>query len=240
MSWVRLDDGYPEHSKVADLTDAAFRADVEGTCFSSRSKRDGHIPSGVALRLWGRGAITELVAAGRWHEGHGCGSEDCIHGPGDGYIVHDFLEYNDPNHVRDARSNAARNAARSRWGNAENEDSAMRTYIGVGGLRSSKDKESDEFIEFYEQAYPRRSGRGAARKAWEKATRKALPSDIVAAAYRYAADPNREPAFTKHPSTWLNQECWTDDPLPPRGSGNGRVIDRSALALRRIADRRAK
>lgn len=235
MSWVRLDDGYPEHPKVADLSDAAFRADVEGTCFSSRSRRDGHIPSGVALRLWGKGPITELIAAGKWHEGRGCGSETCISGTGDGYVVHDFLAYNDPDFVRDARSNAARNAARMRWEgqaqedagrsamrNAEMPDSAMRTYIGEGGSRGSKNMESDEFIEFYEHVYPRRQGRGAARKAWVSAIRKANPQDIIAGAHRFADDPNREPAFTPHPSTWLNQERWSDDPLPPRGGHRAR------------------
>jgi hypothetical protein len=247
VSWVRLDDGYPEHPKVADLSDAAFRADVEGTCFSSRSRRDGHIPAGVALRMWGKGPITELVAAGKWHEGRGCGTETCILGTGDGYVVHDFLDYNDPEFVRDARRNAASNAARIRWSieeenraqtdarsnataNAESPDSAMRTYIGVGGS-GSKNMESPEFVEFYDKVYPRKQGRGAARKAWASAIRKANPQDILAAAHRFADDPNREPAFTPHPSTWLNQERWSDDPLPPRGGHRAKGSVQNLLAF---------
>jgi hypothetical protein len=33
---------------------------------------------------------------------------------------------------------------------------------------------------------------------------------------RYRDDPNRVQEFTKHPATWLNGDCWLDDPLPPR------------------------
>lgn len=66
-------------------------------------------------------------------------------------------------------------------------------------------------------AYPRREGKGAARKAWERAIRKADVPTIMAGVERYAADPNREQAYTAHPSTWLNQERWDDAPLPSKG-----------------------
>lgn len=73
-----------------------------------------------------------------------------------------------------------------------------------------------EFDRFW-SAYPRRAGKGDARKAWAKAIRKATPATIVEAAERYAADPNLPPAtYVPHPATWLNREGWTDEPLPPR------------------------
>jgi hypothetical protein len=39
---------------------------------------------------------------------------------------------------------------------------------------------------------------------------------VLAAAERFAADPNRDPDYTPHPATWLNQDRWDDDPLPAR------------------------
>lgn len=226
MAWVKLDDGYPEHSKVTELSDAAFRTDIEGNCFTSRSRRDGHIPSSVARRMWKSRVIEELVAARRWHDGFGCGSETCIRGDGSGYVVHDFLAYNPTAAKRNATSAAASNASRIRWGNADEEpDEGTSQALSVlgdgdgGGVEKKKASETEppEFVEFYERAYPRREGRGAARKAWAKAIAKAPPDVIIAAARRYAEDPNREPAYTAHASTWLNQERWADDPLPPRG-----------------------
>ena len=74
---------------------------------------------------------------------------------------------------------------------------------------------SQAFDAFW-SAYPRRQGKGAAKSAWKRATKKARPDRIIAAAARYRDDPNREDDFTALPSTWLNQERWDDDPLPPR------------------------
>ena len=72
------------------------------------------------------------------------------------------------------------------------------------------------FSEFY-AAYPRHTSRAAAEKSWASALERGVPPDIViAAASRYAADPNRVDEYTKHPATWLNQACWDDDPLPSR------------------------
>lgn len=69
-------------------------------------------------------------------------------------------------------------------------------------------------------AYPRATAKGDARKAWPAAVRAAGGIEaIVAGAERYAADPNRDDRFTKHPATWLRAECWADPPLPPRAAG---------------------
>lgn len=64
------------------------------------------------------------------------------------------------------------------------------------------------FDAFWE-AYPLRKARGAAVKAWGKAIMRAPPETIIAAAAAYRP---AETKFTKHPATWLNQDCWTDEP----------------------------
>ncbi|MFB9283135.1 helix-turn-helix domain-containing protein [Pseudoclavibacter helvolus] len=80
--------------------------------------------------------------------------------------------------------------------------------------------ERDFFGEFYD-AYPRPVARKAAQKAFEKAAREVAPAELVAAAQRFAADPNLpEQKFIPHPTTWLNQGRWTDSPLPSNG-GSG-------------------
>lgn len=65
------------------------------------------------------------------------------------------------------------------------------------------------------KAFPRKTAKGAARKAWDKLK----PEEQLAAiegAERFAADPNRDETFTPHPATWLHAERWSDEPLPPR------------------------
>jgi len=66
-------------------------------------------------------------------------------------------------------------------------------------------------------AYPRRDDKRRAQRAWETAIRRAPPEVIIEGAWRYAADPNRVPKFTKQPATWLNADAWLNGPLPSRG-----------------------
>jgi len=65
--------------------------------------------------------------------------------------------------------------------------------------------------------YPRKVGKDAARRAFDKAARRVGHDTITAGAHRFAADPNL-PAkeFIPHPATWLNAGRWDDEPLPPR------------------------
>jgi hypothetical protein len=73
-----------------------------------------------------------------------------------------------------------------------------------------------KFKAFWE-AYPKKRGKGAARKAWEKA--KGKPSiDTVIDAIKAQ---KRSPDWTKdggqyipNPATWLNQERWSDEVVP--------------------------
>jgi hypothetical protein len=85
--------------------------------------------------------------------------------------------------------------------------------------------------------YPRRTGKGAARKALEKAIGKTSIEEIVAGAERYRDDPNREDAFTQYPATWLNAEGWEDDPLPSRVTMGVRKLtnaEQGALLVRKF------
>lgn len=91
---------------------------------------------------------------------------------------------------------------------------------------------SQGFDEFW-VTYPKRKGKGAARKAWGLAVKKAPAEVIVAGARRYFEDPNLpEPAYIPLPATWLNQERWDDDPEPAQS--NGHKPDRFVEQARRL------
>ena len=105
-------------------------------------------------------------------------------------------------------------------------------------VRKPVDDHDENFAAFW-AAYPRKVAKGSARKAWSRAVLAADPSVIVAGAVRYASDPNREEAFTAHPSTWLNGERWLDDPLPNRDSRADRKVNEVEEMIRRAAQRDA-
>lgn len=69
------------------------------------------------------------------------------------------------------------------------------------------------FVRFWE-LYPRRVGKGAARKAWAKAVKTTEPDAILDGVRRYVAAGLPESRFIPYPSTWLNGEHWTDEFAP--------------------------
>lgn len=87
---------------------------------------------------------------------------------------------------------------------------------GAGAPRSPY---TDEFEHVY-SLYPIKVSKGEAFKAFKKAKKQISTDVIEAGVIRYRDDPNRDPQFTKHFSTWLNQGCWDDGPLPPRHNGD--------------------
>ena len=78
-----------------------------------------------------------------------------------------------------------------------------------------------EFDRFYE-AYPRKVNRAGAQKAWEKlnpqpALVDRIMGDIAQRLYEGHWDANKEKQFIPHPSTYLNQQRWTDEITPRNG-----------------------
>jgi hypothetical protein len=83
--------------------------------------------------------------------------------------------------------------------------------------KSIKSVSEGSFFESFWEVYPRKVGKGAARKAHRNALKRASAEEILAGAKRFAAS-RPDPEFTKHPSTWLNADCWLDE--PDRKPGN--------------------
>jgi hypothetical protein len=68
------------------------------------------------------------------------------------------------------------------------------------------------FEQFWE-IFPRRVGKGTAKKAFKHAANRASFAEILDGARRYAKEcVGRETQYIKHPSTWLNADCWLDEP----------------------------
>lgn len=113
MPWVRFDDQFPYHRKVARLSDQAFRLHVSAIFWSALNLTDGWVPAesipdtAPGLRRL-EGLAAELVARDVWHAAeHIC--KDCIMPP-DGWIIHDYLEFQPSK----AQVEAERAAARER------------------------------------------------------------------------------------------------------------------------------
>jgi hypothetical protein len=100
---------------------------------------------------------------------------------------------------------------------------------------SPKDSSAVAFGEFWD-AYPRKVGKPEAEKAWRAVVAKddVASSDVLVGLDRWKAywrSARTEPTFIPHPSTWLRQRRWEDQPPPvniSRGGQRGPVLsDRS-------------
>ena len=115
-------------------------------------------------------------------------------------------------------SNAGRKSATAR---ALNENpTGVERALNHKDKDKDKDKESISFDIFW-NVYPIKVGKATAMRSWLKAIKRGTAEVIIEGAKRYAEDPNRDPAFTAHPSTWLNGDRWLDSPLPQKKVQNG-------------------
>jgi len=65
------------------------------------------------------------------------------------------------------------------------------------------------FAQFW-VAYPKKTGKGHALKAWPGDD--LLPAILAALAWQ---TPTWDPKYTKNPATWLNARCWEDEKPQP-------------------------
>src|SRR5690625_4910598 len=100
--WIKLAVQMPDTPKIAILSDAAFRAQVEALCYCRELRTDGFIPRRVALQRWGQEAINELLSndadAPSWIEVE------------NGFQMHDYSSHQETRAEIEAREKQAREA----------------------------------------------------------------------------------------------------------------------------------
>lgn len=99
----------------------------------------------------------------------------------------------------------------------------------------------DAFDEFWSR-YPRKVGKKAARRAWDRLDHdsRLAAIDAIDAHTQVWWKEGRSSATIPHASTWLNGERWEDEIgyVPPRPE-QARVESRSTTALRNVIERKA-
>lgn len=220
MTWVRKDDQMPINRKVSALSDAAYRLDDEAICWASRNLTDGVIAAddleGVGKRPTLKIAA-ELVRRGRWHSaGYECPSEHCPKPGPDGWVIHDYLEYN-PTKEQVIKDRTAKAERQKRWREAKTGKHGSRDASTATSPEPSHDASQDAQVTptpLPPRPAPKEGGGGAPQR---------LPAagGGVAAAGGGARD---------HPTS-----------LPePYGPEDPQVIAAEAARLREIADERAR
>lgn len=95
----------------------------------------------------------------------------------------------------------------------------------------------DGFTEFWNH-YPRKVGKRKAEIKYKAALKRASAETINAAAQQLANDPNRpELRFIKHPTTWLEGDCWNDPPYERQLTSSERRMQAGYEVMQRVANR---
>jgi hypothetical protein len=83
VTWFKLDDGFYDHPKVADLPDSAVALWARSASYCMKHLTDGAVPLRTARRLVDDfdEAVKALLDSGLWEEDSG------------GYVFHDWLKY---------------------------------------------------------------------------------------------------------------------------------------------------
>lgn len=239
MPWFKVDDGFHGHPKIVELSLGAVGLWTLTGSWCANYLTDGEIRFNAIRRLGGDlDQVQELVDADLWVP---IGSEI--------YRFKDWEDYQPLKADVEAEREAAQSRMRAQRAkkkgvqpntadsSGEVQANNTGTFADSSGEvqvprpspstdpaqpdpeePASRSLYTTEFEHVYE-LYPLKASKGAAFKAFQKAKKKIAISEIADAVARYRDDPNRDPKFTKHFATWLNQGCWDDDPLPPR-TGN--------------------
>lgn len=144
MTWLRLDDQFHRHRKVAPLSDAAFRLHVTVMLECSAQLTDGRIdcalvpllPRAPSTRAKLEKISQELVQAGLW-------SRD-----GNSWVIHDFLDWN-PSAEEVRRKREARAKAGKKGGirSGEVRGQGKQTRSKLEAIASAKPKQNRSKIE---------------------------------------------------------------------------------------------
>lgn len=134
MVWVKLDDRFVDHEKVAsldpELRPFCIELHVAAMCYCGRELTDGRIPHGQVRRLADFSphrveiarVVEELVDVGLWDS------------YGRGYEIHDWLEFNpskaEVEERRAKRAAAGTKGAKERWAVPDN---VLGYWIGKAG-----------------------------------------------------------------------------------------------------------
>lgn len=221
MTWVKLDDGFADHPKIAPLSNEAFRVFVHGLCYSARHLTDGRIPQAVAKAISPRRALDELVEAGLWNRN------------GTGFVIHDYLDFQPSS--EQIRAKRAADSERKKSGYDKDSKRprarATRTRTPTSEVKTTSDDERarDELWDALISVLKERPATASERGRWNKALKDlrdagATADDIHVRAREYRKRyPDAALTPTALSSNWgsLAPKRSSVPPCPSCGVGGG-------------------
>lgn len=226
---------FADSAKIKPLSDKAFRQFIESLLWSRRMLSDGFIPTKMTKILFSEEVFEELTTNDDFNP-----SLKLVEG---GVMIHDFAEHQTTREIVEQKRSNGSKGGKAKAANLSSENLAPATTLVEHNSSETLAKTETEtetetrslvntygdlaFDEFW-AFYPRKIGKGGAKKTWQKITRTVKPDQIIDGARRMSQDPNLpETQFIPHPSTWLNEGRWEDEPYAPRTQANAKQVQQN-------------
>lgn len=203
MAWVKLDDSMPMHPKLLAAGVEAFALDVAGLAYCNRYRTDGKVaavslPAVLPSLKNPESVAARLVDVGRWETTE------------DGWLIHDYLEYQpSKDHLADLsekRATAGRSGGLAS-GEARAKQVASTETNPVPSRPVDEDKSSSSLREFNTQ------------RAFADAKREAQSSGTVRNVEALATWKAKQDSFRRESQRlWNHRDCQTC-----KGSGSTSV-----------------
>lgn len=107
MSWIKLDDRFHSHRKIRQAGLEAVGLHARALSYSAAEGLEGKVEGSWVEEVAGKRGeklATALVDAGMWEQN------------GNGWHIHDYLDYNPSRETQAGKSESAKRAADARWG----------------------------------------------------------------------------------------------------------------------------
>jgi len=98
-------------------------------------------------------------------------------------------------------------------------------------IEANNEENIEKAFEEWWSLYPKHVSKGDARKVYEHITKSELATveQLKLGVMRYAHErTGQDPKFTKHAATWLNGECWTDEPAQQSAASSALEVNAGA------------
>jgi hypothetical protein len=246
MAYLRISDDAMDHPKLSQLTDGAHRLWFNANCWCQKHLTNGHIPA-TSLRDIPRFKpryVRDLIAAGLWHSENGTYivHDFLVHNDSKDQVLdrrrrkagrmanwrerrRDMLSVDAPQDAPQAvllDGPRATPRASSVSSPSPHLTSPHLSDPKNGSHTTARPAALAAGFDAFWLTYPRKAGKGAARKVWARLK----PGDeLVATIIEAVGRQRNSPQWTKdggqfipHPATWLSQERWTDETLLQRAA----------------------
>lgn len=212
MPYLNLDISYFEHIKTIRLVGLLGKGSAELPlrlwCYCAKNCIVGNLKGYSTQEIehivcwWGKpGECVEALVKVRF-----------IDKTSDGYTVHKWDEIQ--GHIQ-AFHERAKTAARARWGDkCLSNAKGGRLAMPLPTIPTNQPTKEEWFSRFW-AIYPKKIGKGAAQRSWDKLKHQESLSVAILEAVKWQSkcrDWQKEGGqFIPHPATWLNQRRWEDE-----------------------------